>query len=320
MSGDVVLDSGSVVNNWLILEKVNNSKYLCRCIKCNHEREVYRGQLTDKRIDPVKAVCNKCSALKEGGNYTTNSGFEYVILEYVNSTKVLIKFKPDDLCPEGYERWVTKHYIQTGIIDYPFERSTAGVGYCGYLRGKYKVEEHIVNVWSKMLRRCYKPSEKDKSYSSCVVCEDWHSLKNFAIWYKEQKSSGYYQKGFQLDKDILNPKAKEYSPENCRLVPESINSFTNNNSDSRKTNLPSGVSWKTKNNKYQVAIKSGYKSNKYLCLVDCPKKGYEIYKKVKIESGKKLAKEWEGKVVPEIIDILKNYECPEWDWENNCYI
>tara|TARA_R110002012_G_scaffold49804_2_gene128784 strand:- start:43838 stop:44800 length:963 start_codon:yes stop_codon:yes gene_type:complete len=320
LSDDVVLDSGSTVNNWLILEKLDARSFFCRCIKCNTERRVYKSQLTDKRIDPVKAVCNNCSDLKVGSSYITNRGFKYKIKSYINYTKVLIKFEPDALCPQGYERYTTKHSIKSGVIDYPFERSTAGVGYCGYLRGTFKADIHIVHVWNKMLQRCYKTSAKDRSYSDCVVCEEWHNLKNFHDWYKGQENSGYYQKGFQLDKDILNPKAKEYSPENCRLVPEAINSFTNNNSDSRKTNLPSGVSWKAKNNKYQVAIKSGYKSNKYLCLVSCPKEGYEIYKAEKVKSGIKLAEEWAGLVAPEIIDILRNYKCPDWDWDNNCYM
>lgn len=316
----MVLESGSTVNNWLVLEKIDGKRFLCRCIYCKHERKVYRNQLTDTRINPIKARCQQCSILPVGKEYTTNKGFSYVVKEYISATKVLIKFKPEELCPEGYERWVTKSYILIGDIDYPFERANSGVGYCGYLRGELKTTPHIKDVWTKMLKRCYNPSEKDKSYKDCTVCEEWHNFKNFHIWYQEQECSGYYQKGFQLDKDILNPKAKEYSPENCRLVPESINSFTNNNSDSRKTNLPSGVSWKAKSNKYQVSIKSGYKSNKYLGLFTCPKEGYEIYKAEKIKSGIKLAEEWAGLVVPEIIDILRNYKCPDWDWDNNCYI
>lgn len=311
---------GSIINNWLVLENINSKSYFCKCTRCGVERKVFKSQLTDLRVKAEEARCRNCSKLKVGSEYKTNKGFKYKIKEYISASKVLIKFEPDDLCPDGYERYVAKYYIKDGCIDYPFERTVAGVGYCGYLKGEFKSDRRIQNIWIKMIKRCYDPSEKDKSYEDCSVCESWHNHKNFQIWYKEQECSGYYQKGYQLDKDILNPKAKEYSPDNCRLIPESINSFTNNNSDSRKTNLPSGVSWKAKNNKYQVSIKSGYKSNKYLCLVDCPKEGYDVYKTEKVKVAKKLAEDWEGLVDPEILDVLRNYECPEWDWENKCYI
>jgi len=306
-----VLDSGKIVNNWEILYKINGKSYFCKCIHCGIERKVFNSQLKDTRIDPVKARCRNCSKLKVGDEYVTNKGFKFKIKEYISATKVLIKFEPDDLCPDGYERYVAKYYITDGCIDYPYERNNCGVGYVGYIRKDFKADRHILDVWNKMIKRCYDPVEKDKSYSNCSVCSEWHNFYNFHKWYDSQMTNGFYQKGYQLDKDILNPNAKVYSPENCRLVPEKINSFTNNvNTDSRKSKLPSGVGWKEKNQKYQVSIKSGHKTNKYLGLVSCPKEGYEIYKVEKLKAANKLADEWEGLVVPEIIDALRNYESP----------
>jgi len=318
--GDDGLFIGGVVNNWKILKKLKGKIHFCKCIHCGIEREVFNSQLKDVTIDPEKARCRNCTKLKVGSDYTTNRGFKYKIKEYISAKKVLIKFEPDDLCPEGYERYVAKYYVKDGCIDYPFERSVSEIGYMGYLRKDFKANPHIFSLWDKMIKRCYNPTLKDKSYLNCNVCEEWHNFYNFHKWYEIQMNNGFYQKGYQLDKDILNPMAKEYSPENCRLVPESINSFTNNNTDSRDTKLPSGVSWKAKNNKYQVSIKSGHKSNKYLGLFTCPKEGYEIYKLEKIKAGLKLANEWEGLVVPDIIAILRNYKCPEWDWVNNKYL
>ncbi len=316
-----VLGSGSVINNWEILYKVDGKSYFCKCIHCGVERKVFNNQLRDTRINPIKARCRNCTKLKVGDEYVTNKGFKYKIEEYVSSTKVLIKFEPDDLCPDGYERYTTKYYINDGCIDYPFERSAAGIGYIGYLKKDFTANRSILDTWIKMIKRCYGPSEKDKAYTDCSVCEDWHNFYNFHRWYDKQKVNGFYQKGYQIDKDILHPDVKVYSPEHCRLVPEEINSFTNNvHCDSRKSNLPTGVSWKKRNNKYQVSIKSGYNTNKYLCLVSCPKEGYEIYKKEKLKSARKLADKWEGLVVPEIISALRNYKSPEWDWVANEYI
>jgi hypothetical protein len=45
-------------------------------------------------------------------------------------------------------------------------------------------------------------------------------FSQFKAWYDEN-----YREGFQLDKDILVPGNKIYSPESCRYVPPYINSL-----------------------------------------------------------------------------------------------
>ncbi len=79
-------------------------------------------------------------------------------------------------------------------------------------------------VWSHMIERCYNKTERNWAYKDCTVCKEWHNFQNFAKWYDEN----YYEIGdetMHLDKDILIKGNREYRPENCCFVPQSINSL-----------------------------------------------------------------------------------------------
>lgn len=309
--------------HWIVLNNkpVQTKKYLCRCMHCNTEKVVNASQLFDKRLDRLstETKCRDCTKLPVGSRYKTNKGFWYTIKEYKSATNITIQFDPDDLCTNGYVRKVSKYYISTGVIDYPFERSCAGIGYVG-LGVKYDGDGHIRDVWSKMLQRCYNPSIKDSTgYSGCTVCDNWHSYTNFHGWYTEQINTGMYQKDYQLDKDIIKWGNKVYCPEYCRLVPEKINSFLNNFEDTRSTGTPNGVNWKEKNKKYQVSIKDEDSKTKYLCITDDVAYGYEVYRTEKEKIAKILADRYRTVVNEEIISALYNFKCPDWDFEKKRY-
>lgn len=317
------VEVGERFMNWIILDskRISNKKYLCRCMHCGTEKAVSFPQLFDKRVDrnSINTKCRDCTKLPVGSRYQTNKGFWYTIKEYVSATNITIQFDPDDLCPEGYVRKVVKCYILDGVIDYPFERSCAGVGYMG-LGVEYDGDDHIRDVWSKMIQRCYKPSSKDrKGYIGCTVCGEWHSYTNFYQWYSEQIDTGLYENGYQLDKDLIKMGNKVYCPEYCRLVPEKINSFLNNFEDTRSTGTPNGVNWKERNKKYQVSIKDEYSKNKYLCITDDVAHGYEVYRTEKERIAKVLADRYSGTVNADIINVLYNFKCPEWDFDKKKY-
>ena len=87
------------------------------------------------------------------------------------------------------------------------------------------------SVWKDMLVRCYsgKAQKKNKTYVGCTVCSEWLKFSNFHEWYSGQENGP----GWQIDKDIINPGAKEYSPDNCVLVPQKLNLFLNDNAAQR---------------------------------------------------------------------------------------
>jgi hypothetical protein len=85
-------------------------------------------------------------------------------------------------------------------------------------------------LWSAMLARCYCPKlqEKYPTYKGCSVVEVWYKYSNFKKWF-----SLHYREGFQLDKDLLKPDNKIYSPLNCVYVPQEINSLLNDRAAAR---------------------------------------------------------------------------------------
>lgn len=54
------------------------------------------------------------------------------------------------------------------------------------------------------------------------MCEEWQNYANFKRWYDEHHVFG---NRIDLDKDILKPGNKEYSPETCVLIEHYINTI-----------------------------------------------------------------------------------------------
>ncbi|HID5228974.1 TPA: hypothetical protein ACXEMK_003886 [Enterobacter roggenkampii] len=75
--------------------------------------------------------------------------------------------------------------------------------------------------WSSTLKRCYDTKWIQKyrpTYINATVCDEWLTLSNYKEFYDEN-----YFEGAVLDKDILFPGNKHYSPFTCVFVPEFIN-------------------------------------------------------------------------------------------------
>jgi hypothetical protein len=74
--------------------------------------------------------------------------------------------------------------------------------------------------WHGMINRCYwgKYHDKKPTYRDCTVCDEWLRFSVFKKWMTEQD-----WKGKELDKDIIKPGNKIYSPENCRFVTSELN-------------------------------------------------------------------------------------------------
>lgn len=105
--------------------------------------------------------------------------------------------------------------------------------------------------WNSMLRRCYsaKFHEKQPTYIDCYVCKSWLVFSNFKIWMQQQN-----WKGKALDKDIIKPGNKMYSPETCAFVSRSLNSLIINSSSSRGDH-PQGVCFFKESGKYMSTIR-----------------------------------------------------------------
>lgn len=75
-----------------------------------------------------------------------------------------------------------------------------------------KIKE-LYNRWYSLKYRC--GNEKFPTYIDKSVCEEWREdYYTFEDW-----SSGFVYTGMELDKDIIIPGNKVYSPEACTYVP-----------------------------------------------------------------------------------------------------
>ena len=76
--------------------------------------------------------------------------------------------------------------------------------------------------WTDMLKRCYSEYYQSKcpTYKDCFVTDEWLTFSNFKVWMEQQDWEGK-----QLDKDILFPNNKIYSPEACVFVDARVNLF-----------------------------------------------------------------------------------------------
>ncbi|MFV7520721.1 hypothetical protein ACNPN6_06715 [Enterobacter quasiroggenkampii] len=75
--------------------------------------------------------------------------------------------------------------------------------------------------WSSTLKRCYDTKWIQKyrpTYVNATVCDEWLTYSNYKAFY----DANYFE-GAVLDKDILFPGNKHYSPHTCVFVPEFIN-------------------------------------------------------------------------------------------------
>ena len=116
-----------------------------------------------------------------------------------------------------------------------------------------KMSREAYTRWHDMMKRCY-GKEYRKTYEGITVCKEWLTMSNFFDWYLEQG----VVTNLEIDKDIINPDAKEYSPENCCFVPKELNILFRTMPNKRA--LPMGVSHNGKNT-FKVTFRGKHISN-----------------------------------------------------------
>jgi hypothetical protein len=109
-----------------------------------------------------------------------------------------------------------------------------------------KTNLKLYSRWGAMFRRAYSPElhQKHTSYIGTSVCEEWQTLSNFVAWAEAQ---GW--EGKELDKDILCPGNKIYSPETCVFVSHELNNLLCG-SDAIRGDCPKGVYYHYNHKRY----------------------------------------------------------------------
>ena len=116
--------------------------------------------------------------------------------------------------------------------------------------GKNKARCPFYIKWKSMLERCY--SERFQlthpTYKDCTVCDEWLKLSSFKSWMKSKDWEGK-----QLDKDIIIPGNKIYSPETCCFVTHAVNNLINTACKSSGKYKP-GVNFIKRDKKFHARV------------------------------------------------------------------
>lgn len=116
--------------------------------------------------------------------------------------------------------------------------------------------------WVDMLSRCYsaKYLEKRPTYRGCSVCDSWLTFSNFLGWAECQNWAR-----MELDKDLLSPGNKVYSPDTCVFIPQELNTLM---TDRRATRgeFKIGVHWYVRAKKFQSMCKLNGKKQHLGCF------------------------------------------------------
>lgn len=168
----------------------------------------------------------------------------------------------------------------------------------------------LYRTWRGAIERCYSERKHGEAptYDKCDVCDEWQYFSKFIEW-AESDGSGY-RDGYALDKDILYPDNKVYSPQTCVFVPQEINNLIKNY---KSTNgLPVGVNFRR--GKYTVylgmKITTGKKHAKFIGNFDVLEDAISAYKQAKESYVKEVATAYynEGKITKRVYDSLIEYK------------
>lgn len=164
------------------------------------------------------------------------------------------------------------------------------------LAGKHKP---FYRAWASMLRRCYsaKLHAKRPTYISCTVCAEWLSLSSFKAWYDDN-----YVDGWQLDKDLLNPSNKVYSPGACRYIPSDLNKLLLDNGAKRGV-YPQGVYFDKQAGKFKAQVSVNGKPE-HLGLFPTPELASAAYKKAKAAEILRQVAIYTGVVDQDVLNSL----------------
>ena len=141
-------------------------------------------------------------------------------------------------------------------------------------------------AWTHMLARCYskKYLESKPSYRGTSVCSEWLYAATFKKWMEQQDWQGKC-----LDKDIVVPGSKLYSPDTSAFVLKATNSFVTA-SDAIRGDYPIGVDLLKHTGKYRASCRNPFtRKNEHIGCFSTPEEAHEAWRKRKHELAQLVA-------------------------------
>ena len=144
------------------------------------------------------------------------------IIKYDGTCNVYVEFQ------DKYKSIVHCKYqnFKNGYVKNPFDKNVLGIGCIGNTTTRENnKEKKSYRMWLEMMTRCYGNRKvTTNSYNDVIICDEWHIFENFENWFLEN----YYninEERMTVDKDILIKGNRIYSPTNCLIVTQYINSL-----------------------------------------------------------------------------------------------
>ena len=161
--------------------------------------------------------------------------------------------------------------------------------------------------WRSMIERCYskKYLERKPSYIGTSVCSEWLYATAFKKWMEQQDWHGKC-----LDKDIIVPGNKLYSPESCAFVLQATNSFVIAR-DASRGEYPIGVHLHKPTGKYIAKCENLFTGKQeHLGYFSTPEDAHEAWRKRKHELAQLVAATESD---PRVVEAMKKrYSFEEW--------
>lgn len=146
--------------------------------------------------------------------------------------------------------------------------------------------ELAYRYWSSMYIRCYSTLQLRlrPTYRGCQVCDEWHDYSNFKCWFDQ-----HFKPGLHLDKDLLVPGSRVYSPATCAFIPQVINNLF---LDCRATRgkFPIGVSLNKRKGLYGAQVSDRGKIRHLGCF-ETPEEAHIAWRLAKAEICIRVANE-----------------------------
>ena len=231
------------------------------------------------------------------------------IVEDNGSFDIVVEFK------DNYKTKVHTQYcnFKSGSVKNPYYPSVYSVGMVGtkYPRSINCKNIREYDIWNNILERSYslKYKKRQPSYKEVTCCEEWLNYENFYEWLHSQPNFEKWRenKRWAIDKDILNKGNKIYSPENCCLIPQSVNCLFLKR-EAQRGNLPIGV--RKVGNMFEATCSNPFtKKNEKLGKYNSVEEAVNVYKKYKEDLIKQVAEiEYKaGNITKECYLAMINY-------------
>ena len=247
----------------------------------------------------------KHKPIQAGDVYPTNEGGSVVVVEYMHSTRILVRHADKF----GHQAIVGCGDLRKGAIKNPYTPNVYGTGFVGV--GPHKVRDggnitKAYKTWSAMLERCYSDRYQAlyPTYAGCAVASDWHNFQNYAEWFAQQEHAT--KEGFALDKDLMVAGSKIYSQSTCSFVPQQVNKLLNDHGRASGA-FPLGVTLSKHRKLFQAQINVRGK-RKSLGYYDSPEAAHNAYAAAKESYVRAIAEEYKAALHPRVYENLRNWK------------